>query len=470
MTKDDSLRYLILVADLILVCALCIGWFFLAAHITPVEKDTFPLWTILGTMMVSFFISQTLVPPIAGQRFSTSEKVVARCMKTTILFFLVTIVLSVLMTPKYHFPRFFFVTFFVVFFIALTIERITIRKVLMKLRNRKKNLLSTVLVGNLSALENLWEELSAPYRGYEIHGIFTNDPEEAKAKLADWKRGGPKVIGNIADIYQWVAAHGGINEMYVALDNSQADQVNLLSKFCDNHLIRFYYVPETRVFNGNFITTRIGETHLFARRDEPLTNPFNKLIKRGFDLLVSSCFLVLVYPWIYLWVAYRIKKQSPGPVYFKQERTGIDGKVFKCYKFRSMHVNDQADKIQATKDDPRKFPFGDFLRRTNIDELPQLINVWKGEMSIVGPRPHMLKHTKEYSQIINRFMVRHFVKPGLTGLAQVSGYRGEIRHLEDMEARVKKDIEYIENWSPWLDLKIIWKTATNMAHGEENAY
>ena len=135
-----------------------------------------------------------------------------------------------------------------------------------------------------------------------------------------------------------------------------------------------------------------------------------------------------------------------------------------------MKVNDDADKVQATENDPRKYPFGNFMRKTNLDEIPQLINVWKGEMSLVGPRPHMLKHTEEYSRIINRFMVRHLAKPGITGLAQVSGFRGETKYINMMEGRVKKDIEYIENWTFLLDLKIIVKTFTNMIHGEKNAY
>lgn len=165
-----------------------------------------------------------------------------------------------------------------------------------------------------------------------------------------------------------------------------------------------------------------------------------------------------------------IKLKSPGPIFFIQERTGIDGKVFNCFKFRTMKVNDQADTMQATENDPRKYPFGDFMRHTNIDELPQFINVFLGDMSIVGPRPHMLRHTEEYSSLINKFMVRHLAKPGITGLAQVSGFRGETRYIDQMEGRVKKDIEYIENWTLLLDLKIIWKTVTNMLGKEENAY
>ena len=147
-----------------------------------------------------------------------------------------------------------------------------------------------------------------------------------------------------------------------------------------------------------------------------------------------------------------------------------NGKIFKCYKFRSMKVNALSDSLQATKNDPRKTKFGNFLRKSNLDELPQFINVFKGEMSIVGPRPHMLKHTEEYSQLINKYMMRHLVKPGITGWAQVTGYRGETKELSQMEGRVRRDLWYIENWTFLLDIRIMIKTVTNMFRGEKNAY
>ena len=194
-------------------------------------------------------------------------------------------------------------------------------------------------------------------------------------------------------------------------------------------------------------------------------------MKRTFDIVFSSLMLCTIFPIVWVIVSIAIKIQSPGPIFFKQDRTGLDGKTFKCYKFRSMKVNADSDKVQATKDDPRKFPFGNLMRKTNIDELPQFINVFLGDMSVVGPRPHMLKHTEEYSSLINRFMLRHLAKPGITGLAQVSGFRGETHYIDQMEGRVKMDIKYIENWSFWLDMKIIVKTVTNMLGKEKgNAY
>lgn len=184
----------------------------------------------------------------------------------------------------------------------------------------------------------------------------------------------------------------------------------------------------------------------------------NRLLKRVLDIVVSSLFLCTLYPFIYITVALFVKLSSSGPVYFRQMRTGIDGRPFECVKFRSMKVNGDCDQIQATKNDPRKTKIGNFLRKSSIDELPQFINVWKGEMSIVGPRPHMLKHTEEYSQLINQYMVRLLIKPGITGWAQIKGYRGETNKVSDMEGRVKHDIWYIENWTFWLDIYIVIKT------------
>jgi putative colanic acid biosynthesis UDP-glucose lipid carrier transferase len=192
-------------------------------------------------------------------------------------------------------------------------------------------------------------------------------------------------------------------------------------------------------------------------------------LKRLTDILLSVIFLVptvLLLPFI----AVIIKCQSPGPVFFRQRRTGLDGREFWCWKFRSMHVNNTADSQQATKDDPRKFPFGDFMRKTNIDELPQFWNVLRGDMSIVGPRPHMLAHTEQYDKLIDKYMVRHFVKPGITGWAQVTGFRGETRELWQMEGRVERDIWYMQHWSLWLDLRIIWLTFKTIFKRDKKAY
>jgi putative colanic acid biosynthesis UDP-glucose lipid carrier transferase len=214
----------------------------------------------------------------------------------------------------------------------------------------------------------------------------------------------------------------------------------------------------------------IGNIPVLSLRKVPLSHTHNAAVKRAIDIAVSLIFLIILFPFVYLILGVLIKLSSPGPVFFIQERTGIKGKKFNCYKFRSMKCNGEAHTRQATFGDERKTRIGNFLRRTNLDELPQFINVLKGDMSLVGPRPHMLHHTTQYSQLINKYMVRHFIKPGITGWAQINGFRGETTRLEDMEGRIKKDIWYIENWSVTLDMEIMIRTVFVMIRGDKKAY
>ena len=194
-----------------------------------------------------------------------------------------------------------------------------------------------------------------------------------------------------------------------------------------------------------------------------------KTVKRIFDIIFALMALVLLLP---LWVvlAIWIGATSPGGIFFRQRRTGLHGREFNLLKFRSMRINDIADEAQAGTNDPRVTAVGRLLRKSSLDELPQLINVLRGDMSIIGPRPHMLKHTEDYSSLIDNYMVRHFIKPGITGWAQISGYRGSTSELEAMKNRVEHDVWYIDNWSFTLDLKIITTTVLNTFRGEINAY
>ncbi|KAA6307896.1 UDP-glucose:undecaprenyl-phosphate glucose-1-phosphate transferase [termite gut metagenome] len=206
------------------------------------------------------------------------------------------------------------------------------------------------------------------------------------------------------------------------------------------------------------------------RNISPLQQPTARFIKRSFDIFFSLLVLLFFFSWIILIIGSIIKLTSPGPVFFSQKRTGKDGKEFWCIKFRSMRPNGEADTKQAVKDDPRIIPIGNFLRKTNLDELPQFINVLKGDMSVVGPRPHMLKHTEYYSERIEGYMLRHLVKPGITGFAQITGYRGETKELQEMEGRVKRDIWYIQHWSFFLDLKIIFRTMLQWVKKDKKAH
>ncbi len=464
MGKDRTLIIAIMFADLVLLTMTVIGMYYLLEWIAPNHTpNTIGLTSLVSTYVISFLASYALYPPIIQERIVKMESVLKRVTITSALMILIVSLLILLVYKGHSFPRTYLVGSYIVFTIFLFIERVLIRKFFMKARSNKRNTKRIIFIGNEPTISKLFTTLSHPAYGYDIVGAFF----DGKATEEELQK---KRLGNIDQIYEWLSNHSDIHEVYGYFPKEQQGLINIISKFCDNHLIRFYYVPAIDIYNGKISFHFVEDIPVIARREEPLSDPMNKIIKRGFDLLCSTLFLVLVFPWIYIIVGIIIKITSPGPIFFIQDRTGLNGKIFRCYKFRSMKVNDDADKVQATKDDPRKYPFGDFMRRTNIDELPQFINVFLGNMSIVGPRPHMLRHTEEYSRLINRFMVRHLAKPGITGLAQVSGFRGETKHIEDMEGRIKQDIKYIENWTFLLDIKIMVKTITNMFGGEKNAY
>jgi Sugar transferases involved in lipopolysaccharide synthesis len=237
-------------------------------------------------------------------------------------------------------------------------------------------------------------------------------------------------------------------------------------------MVRFKYVPGMEGYPKRKMNiSQLGNVNVISLHEEPLNTPLAKFIKRSADVVFSFLFLITLFPLIWIICAIGIKLSSPGPVFFKQKRTGYEGKEFWCYKFRSMHQSADADTKQAEKGDSRVFKFGEFLRRSSIDELPQFINVFKGDMSIIGPRPHMLHHTDIYSDLIGDYMIRHLAKPGITGWAQVNGCRGETKELSEMKERVEKDIWYIEHWSVELDVSIFFLTLWQLLrHEDEKAY
>lgn len=268
------------------------------------------------------------------------------------------------------------------------------------------------------------------------------------------------------------AASAGVQDVYVAVTPNRMTEVSALVDEADNQCIRLKFIPDLggSLASPYTIDYLGGEFPIITLRVEPLEEIKNRFKKRLFDLIFSSLVLIFVLSWLYPLLAILIKWESKGPVLFKQLRSGRNDEPFWCYKFRSMTVNQDSDKMQATKNDARVTKIGAFLRRSSLDEMPQFLNVFIGNMSVVGPRPHMLRHTDEYKKIISKFMVRHFLKPGITGWAQVNGFRGETRLLEDMDNRVKYDIYYLENWTTALDVRIIFMTIINAIRGEDNAY
>jgi Undecaprenyl-phosphate glucose phosphotransferase len=268
-----------------------------------------------------------------------------------------------------------------------------------------------------------------------------------------------------------VSQRMGVDEIYSTILPEQHASVSRMMQTADKNCIRFRLVPDLSPYlQRNFHVQFINDIPVFSKLREPLDTANNIIKKRVFDILVSSFVCLFIFPWLIPLVALLIWIESPGPVFFRQLRTGRNNKPFWCIKFRSMKINREADMAQAVRNDKRLTRIGAILRKTSIDELPQFINVLKGEMSVVGPRPHMLKHTNDYSMLIDEYMVRHYAKPGITGWAQVNGYRGETRTLAQMQGRVRHDLWYIENWSLWLDVRIIFLTIYSIVRGDENAF
>ncbi|RQO75479.1 undecaprenyl-phosphate glucose phosphotransferase [Pedobacter sp. KBW06] len=268
------------------------------------------------------------------------------------------------------------------------------------------------------------------------------------------------------------AALSGVKDIYVSLEPHRMSEVKTFLEVADKHCLRVKFIPDmaTTLATPYTISYVGDEFPVISLRKEPLESVGNRFKKRAFDIIFSLGVIIFLMSWLYPLIAILIKLQSKGPVLFKQQRSGRNDEPFWCYKFRSMRVNNDSDKKQATKDDNRITPIGKFLRKSSLDELPQFFNVLLGNMSVVGPRPHMLSHTEEYRAIINQFMVRHFLKPGITGWAQVNGFRGETKEDGAMQKRVQHDIWYLENWTAMLEVKIVFMTVINMIKGEENAY
>jgi Undecaprenyl-phosphate glucose phosphotransferase len=262
-----------------------------------------------------------------------------------------------------------------------------------------------------------------------------------------------------------------IDEIFYTMPLTYTKKIKDLVNFCDKYMIRFKVVPDFR----GFLFKRVNidffdDVPVITLREEPLRDFVNRFLKRMFDLIFSISVIVFVLSWLYPIIAILIKLSSKGPILFEQLRSGVNNEEFICYKFRSMRISSDSDYKQATHGDSRITKLGSFLRKSSLDEFPQFINVLMGDMSIVGPRPHMLLHTEEYSELISKYMVRQLVKPGITGVAQIRGYRGETKELEDMEGRVRLDVWYIENWSLSLDINIVIQTIWNIFKGDENAY
>lgn len=419
------------------------------------------IWRTIFIATTAAVVSTRSLFAIHANRMTRAEKLFRQAIKTagfsTILF-----AAMMMLTGYYGVSIRFFVILFLLQATIMFFVWIISLQLIKRIRQQGRNTHNVVIIGTGPSAIRLAKLLTGDQGyGMRVLGYFDNRiPSDFEGKF----------IGTIDKLEDFITSYN-IHDIFYAssLDNDML--INKVIHLADRHFCKLYFTPMlSPKLQYSFYMINLNSTiPAISVHQSPLCSVANRAIKRAFDVVFSG--LVLLFsPIIFIPIAIAIKISSPGPIFFKQLRTGYLGKDFYCYKFRTMRVSKDADTRQATKDDNRKTKLGNFLRHTSLDELPQFWNVFKGDMSVVGPRPHMLAHTEEYKGLINQYMVRHLVKPGITGWAQIQGFRGATDELWQMEKRVDNDVWYIEHWSLSLDLKIIVRTVTNAIKGEENAY
>ncbi|MGW9684613.1 undecaprenyl-phosphate glucose phosphotransferase [Flagellimonas sp. 2504JD1-5] len=345
----------------------------------------------------------------------------------------------------------FFVTVFLVVFILKFLNYYS----LMEFRKRVKGSLKhIVLIGKNRKTD-------------QLAGMFKEHDEYGYRVVKQFSQSNPEFdIGRCLKF----AKENKIDEIFCSVNEIKNEDIGRLVNYADNNLIKLKFIPDNKdIFTKNLKLDYYEYLPILSLREIPLEDTLNRFYKRSFDFLFSLTVIIVLLSWLMPIIGILIKLDSKGPIYFRQNRPGFNEEGFGCYKFRTMKTNNETEK-SATRDDPRVTRIGRFLRRTSIDELPQFVNVLLGQMSVVGPRPHLWRQNKEYNTTVQKYMLRHYVRPGITGLAQVKGYRGEIENEEDIVNRTRYDFFYIENWSVLLDLKIIVQTVLNVFKGEEKAY
>lgn len=455
------LEQILFIWDLLVInLAYVVSIFLRSGNLELLNDKNYQLLVILGNLLWLILVSYK--KGLTSFRVERIESILRKSLTILLLHFGI-LSAFVLFLNFDHLSRLTFLYFYVIFTCLILISRFFIFFFLKKYRSKGYNYRRVIIVGCNEAGIQIGKYLSKDLTyGYKVEGYF--DSAKCSENIGNY-------LGTFDEVEEYFNSEE-IDEMYIALHYDEQDRINELIRLSEKYLIRIKFIPDFRVYTK---TRRVNIDFydgipVMMLRKEPLELPLNRLLKKSFDVIFAFLVILSVFSWLFPILALIIKLSSKGPVFFVQERSGEDNHSFKCIKFRTMQVNIDADKKQATKGDTRITRIGSFMRRTNLDELPQFFNVLWGNMSVVGPRPHMLAHTEEYRKRIDNYLVRHYAKPGISGWAQVNGYRGETKTLDEMEGRVKHDIYYIENWSFLLDLKIIWLTVWNMIRGEEKAY
>ncbi len=391
-------------------------------------------------------------------RISSIEKILRSVIQAIFLHVLLVAAFWVLI-KGYYYSRQILLSSYLIMGVGILIWRIAFFYFQLGRRKKGYNLKSVIIVGKGDASEDLSNYfIKNPQFGYQFKGFFDIEPSE-------------DLLGNVGQIENYIQ-NNAIDEIFALVPRVDDESLKELNALADNNAIRLKVIPDIKsYFYAKSSIEVYGNTPVLHLRQYPLDKESGRIIKRIFDIVFSLFIIIFVFSWLFPLIALLIKLESKGSVFYVQERSGLGYQAFKCLKFRSMR-SDASSKVfvQATKGDPRITKIGAFIRKTSIDEMPQFFNVLLGDMSVVGPRPHPLKLDDEYKGIVDKYMSRHFVKPGITGLSQVMGYRGETKDMFAMKARVNLDVFYIEHWNFFLDIKIVLLTVYNIFKTEENAY
>ena len=386
--------------------------------------------------------------------------------KRTIQVFLIWIILILFylyFSREFAVSRFFIITSTIAFGFGLLIDKFIYLGIFKYLKSREFLVKKILILGYNDTAKKLASHFEQDALNTQIIGFI--EDEENVQELSHYP-----VLANIDDTLR-VAKEKNVQEIFSTITPEQNNYIYDLMYQSEKECIRFRIVPNLSVFITREVHIEyFGELPILSLRKEPLDDVGNRIKKRALDIAVSLFVTIFILSWLIPIIGILILLESGRPVFFKQLRTGKDKKSFYCWKFRSMKSNKDADFKQASRNDNRVTTLGKFLRKTSLDEFPQFINVLRGEMSLVGPRPHMLKHTSDYSKVVNDYMVRQFIKPGITGWAQINGYRGEISNPEQIKKRVDKDVWYLENWTLWLDIRILFLTIYYIFKGDSKAY
>ncbi len=391
-------------------------------------------------------------------RFIDLTKLIARLILQFILFTLSYFSFYALSRVNFNF--FIQGKIFLILFPSLLIVRLFFFFALRAYRKHGGNYRRVVIIGNSVNEKDLQDFfINRTEFGYKYLGFFSEEKNKKKYYL-----------GNIISAFDYIIKNE-VDEIYCSLSVLTKAQIKKFIKFSDDNFKTLKFIPKEE----NRLTSELNVEYydyipIVPLRTNPLSKPLEAAIKRVFDIIFSLIVIVFILSWLTPILFILIKLESKGSLFFKQEREGLNGQRFYCYKFRSMKRNKLENVIQTSRNDDRITKIGSFIRRTSIDELPQFINAFLGSMSVVGPRPHMISQGDKFKKIVDKYAVRHFVKPGVTGLAQIKGFRGEITKTSDIQNRVKYDVFYIENWSLLHDIKIIVLTILNAVKGEENAF